>query len=296
MDGIFPPLPTPFREDGGLDLGLLSALVEALEGRGLSGFLALGSNGEAVHLDEAEAEAVVAAVRRAAATGTRLLAGTGRLSTRATVEATKRAAGAGADAALVVTPFFFKGSMSSDALLAHFTAVADASPVPVLFYNVPANTGVNAAPAAVARIGAHPNVVGVKDSAGDVGQLAELVRLAPRDKPYSVLSGNFGAALPGYAVGTSGSILAAANVAPEECVAIRTAFLAGRHEEARALHLRLLPMARAVTSQFGVPGLKAALEMLRRPAGVPRAPLLPLGPGPREEVRQVLAAAGLLAS
>lgn len=296
MDGIFPPLPTPFREDGGLDLGLLSALVSALEGRGLSGFLALGSNGEAVHLDEDEAEAVVKAVRRAAAPGRTILAGTGRLSTRATVEATKRAAGAGADAALVVTPFFFKGSMSSDALVAHFIAVADASPVPVLFYNVPANTGVNAAPAAIARIGEHPNVVGVKDSAGDVGQLAEIVRLAPKGKPFSVLSGNYGAALPGYAVGASGAILAAANVAPEGCVAIRDAFLAGRREEARELHLRLLPMARAVTSQFGVPGLKTALGMLRRPAGVPRGPLLPLSPGSREEVRQVLSEAGLLPS
>jgi 4-hydroxy-2-oxoglutarate aldolase len=296
MQGIFPPLPTPFREDGSLDLGLLSALVETLNGTGLAGYLALGSNGEAVHLDEDEAESVVAAVRRAAAPGMRLLAGTGRLSTRATIEATRRAAGAGADAALVVTPFFFKGSMSSEALVAHYTAVADASPVPVLFYNVPANTGVNAAPAAIARIGAHPNVVGVKDSAGDVGQLAEIVRLAPKDKPFAVFSGNYGAALPGYAVGTSGSILAAANVAPGECVAIRAHFLAGRHEEARALHLRLLPMARAVTSQFGVPGLKAALAFLRRSAGAPRGPLRPLDAGPREEIRQVLAEAGLLPS
>lgn len=294
MDGIFPPLPTPFREDGGLDLGLLTALVGALNGTGLAGYLALGSNGEAVHLDEDEAEAVVRAVRRAAAPGMRLLAGTGRLSTRATIEATKRAAGAGADAALVVTPYFFKGSMSSEALVAHFSAVADGSPVPVLFYNVPANTGVNAAPAAIARIGAHPNVVGVKDSAGDVGQLAELVRLAPKGKPFSVFSGNYGAALPGYAVGTSGSILAAANVAPEGCVAIRAAFLAGRLEEARTLHLRLLPMARAVTSQFGVPGLKAALGMLHRSAGAPRGPLLELAGAPREELRQVLVAAGLL--
>lgn len=294
MDGILPPLPTPFREDGGLDLGLLSALVEALGGAGLAGFLALGSNGEAVHLDEEEAEAVVKAVRRAAAPGKTVLAGTGRISTRATIEATKRAAGAGADAALVVTPFFYKGSMSPDALLAHYAAVADASPVPVLFYNVPANTGVNAAPSTIARIGAHPNVAGVKDSSGDVGQLAEIVRLAPKDKPFAVFSGNYGAALPGYAVGTAGAILAAANVAPEGCVAIREAFLAGRLDEARALHLRLLPVARAVTSQFGVPGLKAALAMLNRPAGVPRGPLLPLAPGPREEVRGLLSEAGLL--
>ncbi|MBK9374952.1 MAG: dihydrodipicolinate synthase family protein [Holophagales bacterium] len=294
MDGIFPPLPTPFREDGGLDLGLLAALVEGLNGTGLAGFLALGSNGEAVHVDEEEAESVVRTVRGAAAPGMTLLAGTGRLSTRATIEATKRAAGAGADAALVVTPFFFKGSMSADALAAHFEAVAGVSPVPVLFYNVPANTGVNAAPTVIARLAAHPNVSGVKDSSGDIGQLAELVRLAPHGKPFSVFSGNYGAALPGYAVGAAGAVLAAANVAPRECVAIREAFLAGRLDEARQLHLRLLPIARAVTSQHGVPGLKAALELLGRPAGVPRRPLLPLAASARAEVRHILDEAGLL--
>lgn len=296
MDGIFPPLPTPFREDGGLELGLLAALVEGLNGTGLAGYLALGSNGESVHVSEEEAELVVRTVREAAAPGMTLLAGTGRLSTHATIEATKRAAGAGADAVLVVTPFFFKGSMSPDALAAHFEAVAGASPVPVLLYNVPANTGVNASPSTVARIAAHPNVRGVKDSAGDVGQLAELVRLAPSGRPFSVFSGNYGAALPGYAVGAAGAILAAANVAPRECVAIREAFLAGRLEEARSLHLRLLPMARTVTSQFGVPGLKAALEMLGRPVGEPRRPLLPLSAGPRDEVRRVLVEAFLLPS
>jgi 4-hydroxy-2-oxoglutarate aldolase len=294
MNGIFPPLPTPFREDGGLELGLLAALVARLNGTGLAGFLALGSNGEAVHVDEEEAESVVRTVRAAAAPGMTLLAGTGRLSTRATIEATKRAAGAGADAALVVTPFFFKGSMSADALAAHFETVAEVSPVPVLFYNVPANTGVNAAPTVIARLATHPNVTGVKDSSGDIGQMAELVRLAPHGKPFSVLSGNYGAALPGYAVGAAGAILAAANVAPRECVAIREAFLAGRLDEARQLHLRLLPMARAVTSQHGVPGLKAALELLERPSGVPRRPLLPLAASARAEVRRILDEAGLL--
>jgi len=294
MDGIFPPLPTPFREDGGLDLGLLASLVAALNDAPLAGYVAFGSNGEAVHLDEDEAETVVRTVRAAAAPGRLLVAGTGRLSTRATVEATKRAAGAGADAVLVVTPFFYKGSMTAEALEAHFRTVADASPVPVLVYNVPANTGVNVPPSVVARIAAHPNVAGVKDSAGDVGQLAELVRLAPRERPFSVLSGNFGSALPGYVLGTRGAILAVANVAPAECVAIREACLAGRLEEARAMHLRLLPLARAVTSQFGVPGLKAALGMLGRPAGLPRAPLLPLAKAPGEEVRTALVEAGLL--
>lgn len=294
MEGIIPPLPTPFREDGGLDLGLLSDFVAHLSASPLAGLLALGSNGEAVHLDDHEAEKVVSTVRRAAP-GRFLLAGSGRLSTHATVEATRRAAGAGADAVLVVTPHFFRGAMSADALAAHFEAVADASPVPVLLYNVPANTGLDVDAATVARIARHPNVAGVKDSSGDVGKLAELVRIAPAGKRFDVFSGNYGSALPGYAVGTAGSILAAANVAPEGCVAIREAFLSGRLEEARTLHLRLLPMARAVTSRFGVPGLKMALELLGRPAGHARRPLLPLPARFREELRRTLGEAGLLA-
>jgi 4-hydroxy-2-oxoglutarate aldolase len=241
-----------------------------------------------------EAEAVVRTVRQAAAPGKVVLAGTGQLSTRATIEMTKCAAGAGCDAVLVVTPYYFKGLMTEDALFAHFVALADASPVPVFIYNVPANTGLNVPAATVARIGEHPNVAGVKDSSGDIGQLAEILRLRPKGKPFSVLSGNFGSALPGYVLGAHGAILAAANIAPAECVAMRESLLSGRIGDARDLHLKTLPAARAVTSQMGVPGLKAALTMQGHPVGEPRGPLMPLSPEKREELREILVGAGLL--
>lgn len=294
LAGVLPPVPTPFHDDGSLDLDSLTALVEGLAGTGLAGFLALGSNGEAIHVDPEEASRVYATVRRAAGSGPIVLAGTGQQSTRATIEMTRRAAGAGCDAVLVLTPFYYKGGMTHDALRRHFEAVADAAPVPVLLYNVPANTGLNMAPETVAALAPHPNVVGVKDSAGDIGQLAEIVRLTKGPKPFAVFSGNYGAALPGYAVGCAGAILAVANVAPRECVALREMFHAGRRAEAQDLHLRLLPLARAVTSRFGVPGLKAALRRIGRPAGVPRPPLLPLGPEGRAEVEKGLALAGLV--
>ena len=296
LSGIIPPLPTPFDAAGSLDLGLLRALVEHLNGTGLSGYLALGSNGEAVHLWPEESPAVVRTVRETAAPGMILLAGTGQLSTAATLDATCRAAGAGADAVLVLPPFYYRGAMTGDALRRHFEAVATASPVPVILYNVPVNTGLTLPVEVAAALSHHPNVIGIKDSAGDVGQLAELVRTTRGGRPFDVLSGSFAATLPGLSVGATGAILAVANVAPRECVSILDLVRDGRHEEAREVHMRILPLARLVTSRFGIPGLKAALEILGHPAGLPRLPLLPLPDEARREVVQTLRQAGVLAA
>jgi 4-hydroxy-2-oxoglutarate aldolase len=286
LEGIFPPLPTPFQRDGALDLGLLRDLVSRLDPTGLAGYVALGSNGEAVHLDPHEADAVVRCVRESAAPGMRVIAGTGRPSTRATIEATRRAADAGAGAALVITPSYYKAATTADALRRHFEAVADASPIPIVLYNVPANTGFNCPVEIVASLAPHPNVVGIKDSAGDAAQLAALV--AATRRPFEVLSGNFGTLLSGLEAGAVGGILAVANVMPEACVEILRLQREGRNEEAAALHARVLPVARAVTSRWGVPGLKAAMELRGVPCGVPRGPLLPLDASERRELQSVL--------
>ncbi|MFN8595164.1 MAG: dihydrodipicolinate synthase family protein [Anaerolineae bacterium] len=312
LSGIFPPLPTPFTEDGTLDLDALRANVEQLNPTGLAGYLALGSNSEAVHVTPAEASQVYATVCQAAASDKTVIGGTGQFSTQATVEMTQRAADAGCAAALIVTPFYYKNSMTLDALRAHYFAIADRSPIPVMIYNVPANTGFNIAPNIVAEIARHPNVIGMKDSAGDINQLAEAVRLtrskqgsehpegtAPNvpsasSAEFAVFSGNYGAMLPGLTFGIVGAILAVANIAPTECVAIYDAFKRGDLATAGDLHLRLLPVARAVTSQFGVPGLKAAMAMLGYRGGWPRMPLLPLGAPQRAEVEKMLRDAVLL--
>jgi 4-hydroxy-2-oxoglutarate aldolase len=294
LDGIFPPLPTPFREDGDLDLGLLRELVSRLNGACLAGYVALGSNGEAVHLDPDEAAAVVRCVRESATPGMRVIAGTGRPSTRATIEATRRAADAGAEAALVLTPSYYKAATTADALRRHFESVAAASPIPVVLYNVPANTGFNCPVEVVASLAPHPNIAGIKDSAGDAAQLAALAAMT-RDAPsFEVVSGNFGTLVSGLASGAVGGILAVANVMPEACVAIHALRRRGRLDEAATLHERVLPVARAVTSRWGVPGLKAAMELRGVPCGVPRGPLLPLDPVSREELEGMLRAAGAL--
>ena len=140
-------------------------------------YVALGTNSEAVHVTPDEASQVFATVRQAAAPGKVVIAGTGQLSTAATLDMTKRAADAGCDAALIVTPFYYKNSMTGEALKKHYFTIADQSPIPVMIYNVPANTGLNVASSIVAEIAQHPNVVGIKDSAGDINQIAETVRL-----------------------------------------------------------------------------------------------------------------------
>jgi 4-hydroxy-2-oxoglutarate aldolase len=321
FNGILPPLPTPFKEDGALDLDALRSNVEQLNSTGLTGYLALGSNSEAVHVTPDEASQVFATVKQAAAPGKIVIGGTGQLSTAVTIDMTKRAADAGCVAALIVTPFYYKNSMTGEALKKHYFTIADQSPIPVMIYNVPANTGLTIASLVVAEIAQHPNVVGIKDSAGDINQLAETVRLtrskgdkhpersAAESKDavstdatlrsasstgFVVFSGNYGAMLPSLSFGVNGGILALSNIAPNECVEIYELFQQGRIAEAGELHLRLLPVARAVTTQFGVPGLKAAMEMLGYKGGYPRLPLLPLGENQRVELEKILREAELL--
>ncbi len=292
FNGIFPPIPTPFDDGGQLDLDALRANIARWNDTGLAGYVALGSNGEAPLLDAAESMALVRAAREAMAPGMRLIAGAGRESTRNTINACHMAADAGAQAALVVTPWYYKRAMSGDALRSHFEAVADASPIPVLLYNVPVNTGVNIPVPTVAQLAGHPNVVGIKDSSGDIGQLSTILRATPDE--FAVMVGNTGAFLPGMLLGAKGGILALANVAPRQTVALYRAAREAQLDEARALNDQLVPMGVAVTATYGVPGLKAALDMLGYAGGQPRSPLLPATPEAMKDIRGILETAKLL--
>lgn len=167
LSGVFAPVPTPLDTRGDVDAARVRRAFERWVDTPLSGFVVLGSNGEAPLLDEHESEVVIAAAREATPTGRPFIAGTGRESTRATIHASRRAAALGADAVLVRTPGFFKTQMTSEAFVRHYTAVADASPVPVLLYNFTAVTGVTLPADAVSRLAAHPNIVGMKESSGD---------------------------------------------------------------------------------------------------------------------------------
>jgi len=290
--GIYAPIPTPFEEEGDeIAYGRLAENIARWNRTRLTGYVVLGSNGEFALLDEAEKEALIDVVRELAAPDKKVIAGTGAESTRATVRLTRAAARLGADAVLVLTPHYYKGSMTDPALERFYLDVAEASPVPVLLYNMPRNTGLNLGPAVVARLATHPNIVGLKDSSGDITQIAEIIRLVPPE--FAVFAGSAGFLLATLALGGIGGTLATANIAPDECSAVWELWRAGRIEEARRRQFRLLPVNRAVTARWGVPGLKAAMDLLGWYGGPPRPPLLPLGQAEREELGRILAEAGL---
>ncbi|HEY6211545.1 MAG TPA: dihydrodipicolinate synthase family protein, partial [Vicinamibacterales bacterium] len=257
LAGVVAPLPTPFDEQDRADTARLRKALARWVTTPLTGFVVLGSNGEAVLMDDFESDRVIVAAREAVPRGRPLIIGTGRESTQAAIKAARRAAEHGADAVLVRTPGFFKNQMTTDAFVRHYTAVADASPVPVLLYNFTALTGVNLLPAAVTRLATHPNIVGMKESGGDVGVIADLVNGTP--KGFNVLAGTTGTFYAALCVGAIGGILAVACVLPDACVRLFELTKAGKHDEARDLQRQLMPITRLLGQAHGVPGLKAAL-------------------------------------
>lgn len=292
LQGIYPPIPTPFAGDGTMAGGPLRENLAWWTGTGLAGFVALGSNGEYVALSEREKLDVIRVCREAIPTEQSLIAGTGAESTVETLHLSRQAAALGADAVIIVTPHYYRSRMDAASLLAHYRAVADGSPVPVLLYNVPANTGLDMPADVVLRLAEHPNIVGIKDSSGNMPSMAEVLRAKPRD--FAVFAGSAGFLLPALALGAAGGIVALANVAPEPTVALYDAFVAGNLTAARALQLRLLPVNAAVTARWGVPALKAALDRVGHYGGPPRLPLLPLGAAERARLEDILAEAGLI--
>lgn len=294
LSGIYPPLPTPFLPDGSLDFAGLAANLGHLAEEPLAGFVLGGSNGEFSSLTLDERVEVVRAARLQLGPSRRVIAGAGLESTAATIALSRRMADAGADAALVVTPGYFKSRMTAAALDAHFRAVADASPLPVILYSVPANTGVDLPVEAVVSLSDHPNILGLKDSGGDITKFG---RMALECRPgFQLLAGSAGFLLPALAVGAVGGIMALANIAARPLRRVLDAVRAGDLTGARAAQLPLIPANTAVTARYGVAGLKAALDLLGRVGGLPRPPLLPLTPVERHDLVATLIRAGLLSA
>ncbi len=285
LDAVFPPMATPLA-DGEVDARAIASNIARWMRTGLGGIVALGTNGEAALLDEDESDRVIAAARDAVPRGRILIAGTGRESTRATIVASKRAAALGADFVLVRTPSFFKTRMTADAFIQHYTALADACPVPVLLYNFPALTGVTLSPEVVGRLAAHPNIAGMKESGSDAAQQAAFADVAPEG--FAVIAGSAPTFYAALCLGLTGGILAAACVLPELCVALHKAVRAGQHGEARDLQRKLTPIGKLVTAVHGVPGLKAAMDHAGYIGGEPRAPLAPASAVAMAEIRAAL--------
>jgi len=282
LAGVLAPLPTPFDEDGALDIGRLRAALPRWIASPLAGFVVLGTNGEAGLLADDESARVIGETRALVPSGRPLLAGTARESTSHAVAAARQAAALGADAVLVRTPCFFKGLMTAAAFERHYTAIADASPVPVLLYNFTAATGVNLQPDAVERLASHPNIIGIKESGSDIAQIADLVAVAPPG--FAVLAGSASTFQAALCAGVSGGILALAALIPKACVRLFELMREGKHEQARVLQRQMLPLARLISAGHGVPGLKAALLLSGVDTGFPR---LPLAPAPEPAVREL---------
>lgn len=270
LRGVFPPLPTPFTEDE-LDEGALRDTVAALMRSRLSGLLVLGTNGESFLIDPDEADRIVRVTRDAMPEGRRLLAGTGCDSTRATIDACHRAADHGADHALVRPPVSYTRFMTQEVLMAHYERVADASPIPVLLYNQPQVFGAELAAPTVALLSRHENVVGLKDSSGNVAHVNDVLARVPDG--FSVLTGVAGIMYAALLSGTTGSIVALANVVPNLTVELYEFVMKGELHKALALQRALAPLAKAVTVTHGVAGLKAAMAIAGYPASTPRLPL-----------------------
>ena len=295
LAGVFPPVVTPFKENGDLDTAALRANLEKLNQQPLAGYVLGGSNGEFTSLTVQERLEVVGVGRELTPPGRLLIAGSGLESTRATLHLTEKMAKLGADVVIVVTPGYFKAKMTAAALEAYYREVADHSAVPVLLYSVPANTGVDLPAAAVAKLAAHPNVIGIKDSGGDITQIGQMVQDCTAVRPdFQILAGSAGFFLPALAVGAVGGVMALANIAGPQLHAVYAQFLAGDLAGARAAHLRLIEANTAVTARFGVAGLKAAMHMLGCAGGWVRGPLLPLPEDDQVILRGILMKAGVL--
>ncbi|NWI99267.1 HOGA1 protein, partial [Crypturellus undulatus] len=293
LAGIYPPLVTPFSPAQDVDYAQLEGNLRRYAGLPFRGFVLQGSSGEFPLLAPHERLEVLSRARRMLPADRLLLAGSGCESTRATIEMTASMAEAGADAVLVVTPCYYRGAMSSAALVRHYMEVADASPVPVVLYSVPANTGLDLPLEAVLTLAQHPNIVGLKDSGGDITRLALIIHKT-RQESFQVLAGSAGFLLASYAVGAVGGICALANVLGAPLCQLERLCREGRWQEARDLQHRLVEPNAAVTRRFGIAGLKKAMEWFGYYGGPCRAPLVPLSPGQEQELREAFSANGWL--
>lgn len=293
LAGIYPPIPTPFKANEDIDFDHLQSNLGRWNKEPLSGYVVGGSNGEFVFLTLDERVEVVRLARQVALPDRLVIAGSGLESARETIELTRRMAQAGADVALIVTPNYYKARMTAPALEHYYRQVADASPLPVMIYSVPANTGLDMPAPAVINLAQHPNIIGLKDSGGDVTKVGFMAH-ETRDADFQIVAGSAGFLLGALSVGAVGGVMALANIAAGKLAQLLEAFKRGDMDTACAIQRPLIEANTAVTSRFGVPGLKAAMDMLGYYGGPVRSPLMPLANDEQETLHRILIKSGVL--
>lgn len=286
LEGIFVPHVTPFKHNGEINEGALRELIQFWVQGGLSGLVPCGSNGEAPYLLREERKRVIEIVVDEVNGKVPVIAGTGAIGTKETIQLTRDAKDIGADAALIVTPFYFRHSNRE--LYAHYSAILEAVDIPVLVYNVPKFTGFSLEPSLVHKLASeYDNVIGVKDSSGSLSQIAELTRLV--GERISVLAGTADVVLPTLMLGGKGAIIAVANVAPRLCSDLYKAFKEGNFEEASRLQRRISYINEVVVRKYNqLAAIKETLNIKGLPAGYPRKPTLPLEENEKDEIKEFL--------
>ena len=287
IKGVMPPMFTPFDQDSNVDYKKFTANIEKWNQTALCGYLVLGSNGETPYIDEADKVKLVEQTVKHAGKGKIVMAGTGLESTKATIELTNKAADKGAQCALILTPNYYNSQMGDDAQIAFFTDVADNSDIPILIYNVTKFTNINISAKAVKMLSEHPNIIGMKDSAGDVGQLMKFITTGFSPE-FNLMVGTASAWYPSLCIGVKAAIQAAANCCPNECAEVQTLYEQGKHQEAFELYKRVYLLNACVTGPLGVPALKYAADLLGYEGGEPCKPLLPLDAAKKKQVEQIL--------
>lgn len=292
LRGIFPAAITPFTETGALDTDALRKNIKRWNEYGLRGYVVTGSTAEAPFLEEAERGEIIRVTREAMTEGMTLVAGIGRESTAQTIMTGIEASEAGADAALVVSPWYYKDQMTGPTLERHFLAVADTCPLPLLLDNMPAFTGTVIPVDTVIRLAEHSNIVGIKDNSGDISYLSKIIRNTPAD--FAFLCGNSAAMVSSFMLGAVGGVLNTANLAPEICVALYRASQAANFKVAQNLYHLLQPLSEVISGARGIGGLKYAMTLLGYQAGFPRAPLSSPGEADQQMIKRALQEANLL--
>jgi 4-hydroxy-2-oxoglutarate aldolase len=286
LNGIFTAITTPFDGDGALAVDRLRENITRYNRVPLSGYVAVGSTGESVLLTRAEVEQVFSAVREAAAPGRILVAGVGSESTPETISRSNAAASCGFDCVLVKTPSFFKSALSADALAEHYRRVADASKLPVVLYSIPQFTGVSLEADLVARLAEHPNIVGIKESSGNVQRVGEIIAAVP--EKFQVVVGSADTLYASLMLGAAGGILALADCLPELCIELYRAVAANQTPNAQDLNRRILPASKKIVRQLGIAGVKCAMDYRGYYGGPVRGPLLPLVAAQKSEIEAVV--------
>lgn len=288
--GTYTALVTPFR-DGQIDEATLRSLIDEQIAAGIDGIVPCGSTGESATLSHAEHERVIKISVEQTAGRAKVIAGTGSNNTSEACRLTRAAADAGADASLLISPYYNKPTQQGH--VAHYKAIAEASDLPLLVYNIPARTGVNITPETLAELARIPNVVGVKEASGSVDQWLRIFQLCPPE--FCVLSGDDGVTLPLMALGGHGLIGVVSNLIPARVKALVDACAGGDYAQARKINAAIVPLLQVLYAETNPIGIKAAMAMTGRIRDELRLPMTPMSAAPRERLRSELEAQGLVA-